>query len=196
MEEATLDVEACRRPFEYSLLAGRWRLIYTTATDVLPILALEDRLPGFQVTNIFQEFTAPGDDGVGSVSNIIQLTAPLVTEPPGLTLTVSAKYTVRSANRIALWFEEAEVGRFNVGPALQGLLAPAVLPRSPLAHQLLLALKEFTLRFPLSQTLQAAQRAAEGRPVGASYLISYLDEDMFIGRASIAGGLFIFSRDA
>ncbi len=55
--------------------------------------------------------------------------------PPG-------RYEVRSPHRIALVFEEAQVGGIRISEGLEALLAPAMLPRGSLQHQLLLAIKE------------------------------------------------------
>jgi hypothetical protein len=42
---------------------------------------------------------------------------------------------------------------------------------------------------------RSAQQLAQGRGVGAPYLLTYLDTDMLIGRASGTAGTFIFSRE-
>lgn len=55
---------------------------------------------------------------------------------------VGARYEVRSARRIALTFEEAGFGNVRISPILEALIAPALLPRGFISHQLLLALKE------------------------------------------------------
>lgn len=57
---------------------GLWKLVYTTAVDVTPILGLERRFPGPdflspRVGDIYQRFSSPAD---GSVQNIIQLSVP------------------------------------------------------------------------------------------------------------------------
>lgn len=60
----------------------------------------------------------------------------------GVTVKVGARYDVRSARRIALTFEEAGFGNVRISPILEALIAPALLPRGFISHQLLLALKE------------------------------------------------------
>lgn len=88
-------------------------------------------------------------------------------------------------------FEEAQVGSINITPGLEAVIAPAMLPRNSLNHSLLLAIQEAQLRVPLRST-----RGTESpRVTGASYLLSYLDEDMLIGRAVATGGSFVFTRD-
>ena len=59
-----------------------------------------------------------------------------------MTVKVGARYDVRSARRIALTFEEAGFGNVRISPILEALIAPALLPRGFINHQLLLALKE------------------------------------------------------
>lgn len=61
------------------------------------------------------------------------------------------------------------------------LLLHAGCPMSPL---------QFQLTFPF----KSAQQVAQGSGVGANYLLTYLDEDMLIGRASGTAGTFIFTR--
>lgn len=52
----------------------RWRLIYTTAPDVRPLL-IADRPTPFQVGNIYQQFS---DVEQGDVQNIIEFSIPMV----------------------------------------------------------------------------------------------------------------------
>lgn len=47
-----------------------------------------------------------------------------------------------SPHRIRITFNAAEVGQLRISPTLETLLAPAVLPRGGLNHQVLMALKE------------------------------------------------------
>ncbi|KAF8058297.1 PAP10 [Scenedesmus sp. PABB004] len=188
IEEAQVAVEACAvGDLDYELLAGTWRLAYTTAADVVPIVGLGEapHLPGglpapLRVGGVFQRFSPPGE---GRVENVIQFTLP-GTEENGLTFTVGASYTVCSGRRIALTFEEAQLGRVRISPALEALLAPALLPRGWLQQQLLLALREFKVVFPFRN----AQQVAEGRGVAAPYLLTYLDDSMLIGRATAGAG--------
>lgn len=50
------------------------------------------------------------------------------------------------------------------------------------------------LQFKLSFPFRSAQQVVQGSGAGASYLLTYLDEDMLIGRGP--QGTFIFSRVA
>lgn len=88
-----------------------------------------------------------------------------------------------------------QVGQLRISSALETLLAPAILPRGSLQHRLLLGIKEASLRVPLRGSGPAAgpSPAASGF---ATYLLTYLDEDMLIGRAVGSGGSFVFTRQA
>jgi hypothetical protein len=50
------------------------------------------------------------------------------------------------------------------------------------------------LQFKLNFQFQTAQQTIQGRNVGANYILTYLDDDMLIGRASGLAGSFVFSR--
>ncbi|EFJ45050.1 hypothetical protein VOLCADRAFT_121241, partial [Volvox carteri f. nagariensis] len=201
IEEAQVRVESFQGPeLEYSKLPGKWKLIYTTASDVLPILEAEywlspGPLSGFgiprplEVGNIYQRFTSP-DEGV--VENIINFKTPVTS----LTFTVGARYDVRSGKRIALVFENARLGELKISEAAEALIAPALLPRGSLQHMILLALNEFQLKFQFRTAAQLASQAVTQRDnIAAGYLLSYLDEDMLIGRAIGLGGTFVFVRE-
>lgn len=68
-------MEALSPPeLDYDLLPGKWRLVYTTAPDVLPILGL-DALPlpqgvpnPLRIGDIYQRFSSVSE---GRVENII-----------------------------------------------------------------------------------------------------------------------------
>ena len=72
------------------LLAGTWRLVWTTASDVLVVLQAA-RTGAIQVGDIYQNFTADG-----RVENVIRFSLPLVLQPvvgaagDGVFLTVSS----------------------------------------------------------------------------------------------------------
>ncbi|KAG1680761.1 hypothetical protein FOA52_008094 [Chlamydomonas sp. UWO 241] len=204
IEEAQVAVESFAGPdLDYDKLEGKWRLMYTTAKDVLPILEAESRLaPPYlpspvQVGEIYQRFSSVSE---GIVENIIELSTPyLLQERNGITFTVKARYDVRSPHRIGLWFEEAQVGGVRISDGLEGLIAPAMLPRTSVQHQLLLAIKDFKLRFPFASAGQmASSMGGDDSPIagGGNYQLTYLDDDMLIGRATALGGSFVFSRSA
>jgi hypothetical protein len=128
---------------DYSLLAGKWRLIYTTATDVLPILEAEFRFglgpfSGFglprplRVGNIYQRFTSPEQ---GVVENIINFETPLL---DSIVFTVGAR-----------WARAARTAPQN-GSQLCPALWPPTPPSSPARHhltrELLLPCSRFQIR--------------------------------------------------
>ncbi|GBF99049.1 hypothetical protein Rsub_11994 [Raphidocelis subcapitata] len=198
VEEAQVALEACQSGagLDYSLLEGMWRLVYTTAPDVVPIVGLDlsTLLPAglpapVKVGDVYQRFSAVQE---GRVENVIRFGLPPFTRPEdGVTFTVGASYEVRSPRRIALTFLEAELGSVKPSPLLETLLAPALLPRGWWNQRALLGLREFRLNFPF----RSAQQVAAGRAVGASYLLSYLDSEVLIGRAQAPAGSFIFVRE-
>ncbi|GAX72861.1 hypothetical protein CEUSTIGMA_g316.t1 [Chlamydomonas eustigma] len=204
IEEAQVAVENFSgTELQYNLLEGKWKLLFTTASDVLPILGAETRLTPLigpsplQVGNIYQTFSSVEK---GVVQNIIELSAPfLLQEYKGVTVTVQARYEVRSPHRISLVFDEARVGSLRISEGLEALIAPAMLPRGSLQHRLLLGIKEFQLRFPFNSARQLVMRASgDVDPIrgGGDYQLTYLDEDMLIGRATTLGGSFIFIRES
>lgn len=67
----------------------------------------------------------------------------------GVTIKVKATYEVRSPQRIQLIFQEAGIGDLRISGGLEGLLAPALLPRTWLQQRLLLALREVPSSLPL-----------------------------------------------
>ena len=81
---------------DYSLLEGKWRLVYTTAADVVPIVGLDlsTLLPAglpapVVVGDVFQRFSSVEE---GRVENIIEFGLPPLTEGKrGVTFTVGAR---------------------------------------------------------------------------------------------------------
>ncbi len=66
----------------------------------------------------------------------------------------------------------------------------------PSQHRALLALAEFSLTFQFRTMAQLASAAVtRSGSAAASYLLTYLDQDMLIGRAVGLGGTFIFVRE-
>jgi hypothetical protein len=186
--EAQLEVEAYgTQPDIESLLPGRWLLIYTTALDVLPLVAAPS-IPfpqPVQIGSIYQQFSTVG---AGEVQNIIKVTLPFLTQEEGVTLRVKAGYTVTSPRRIALRFKSAGVSDVDISDLTETFIAPALLGRSWLSHRILLALKELNLQVPIPSISNMQGGAAVGE-----YLFTYMDEEMLIGRAE--GGTYIFLRD-
>ncbi len=62
---------------QQELLPGTWQLLYTTAPDVVPLLAPSPGLPLLpQVGPIYQKFTKLDEQGIGRVENVIKLSIP------------------------------------------------------------------------------------------------------------------------
>lgn len=213
VEEACLALERAggggEDPDLETYLPGRWRLVFTTAPDVAPLLAassaaakLSDAIPFLppppSVGAIYQQFAPPSD---GRVANIITF-APVPPLLASLTATVAARYAIQSPRRLALTFERASLGRGVVSEGGAALIAPALLPRGTLQMKALQALQAGRLSVPLVGALPAflaplgAPLAAARRAAGAQYVISYADDATLIGRQSGVGGggLFVFER--
>ena len=206
----TLDV-AGAADIDLELLSGKWRLVYTTAADVLSVLRIQrdlGPLSPVEVGDIFQSFTADG-----RIENEIRLSVPFLLAPAtmgtdgGVALKVDADYAKCGARTLSLTFQEARVTEVRISDLAETLIAPALLPRGSINHQILLAIKELELRFPLRGAVTAmggparggddgggGSRARSGGAAVGAYLLSYLDETTLIGRASGSGGTFVFER--
>eukprot|EP01024_Parvocaulis_polyphysoides_P072909 TRINITY_DN9321_c1_g2_i2.p1 TRINITY_DN9321_c1_g2~~TRINITY_DN9321_c1_g2_i2.p1 ORF type:complete len:295 (-),score=25.67 TRINITY_DN9321_c1_g2_i2:189-962(-) len=187
IEEALINVEQFGEPIDDKLLEGKWKLIYTTAPDVVGLLLPGVLLPLeiIKIENIYQEF---GDAASGKVDNVIRFSIPgILREGDGGTLRVNAGYQISSRNTIKLTFLKGSLGELNPTETLESILVPAMLPRGQFNQQLLLGLKEFKFE-------QGLQVRPSGRvqPTG-DYLLTYMDEDMLIGRA--INGKFVFDRE-
>ncbi|GAU16162.1 hypothetical protein TSUD_297920 [Trifolium subterraneum] len=106
-------------------------------------------------------------------------------EQEGATLLVSAKFTLVSVRNIYLQFQEIAVQDINISEQLQALIAPAILPRSFINLQILQYLRAFKAQIPVSPGRES---------VGGLYYLSYLDDNMLLGRAVGGGGVFVFTR--
>ena len=108
-----------------------------------------------------------------------------------LTLRVGARYTRESSRTLRLYFEEARIGGLRISELTESLLAPALLPRNFLQMRLLQWLRDAEVTFPL----RAGGGGASGRVASAgTYILTFMDNSMLIGRAANSGGVFIFSR--
>ncbi|KAK3428489.1 hypothetical protein EUGRSUZ_E00013 [Eucalyptus grandis] len=74
----------------------------------------------------------------------------------------------------------------NISGELQALIAPALLPRSFFSLQILQFIRTFKAQIPLGNQ--------DRRSVGGLYYLSYLDNNMLLGRAVGGGGAFVFTR--
>ncbi|OUS46330.1 hypothetical protein BE221DRAFT_205830 [Ostreococcus tauri] len=184
---------------DFDALDGKWRLAYTNASDVLGLL-IASRTTGVpEVGDIFQSFSCKNGKNEG-ITNEIRLSLPFILseakrgEPGGVGLRVQASYEDIGRRRLRLTFQEAKVSEINISPLAETLLAPAILPRGSLNHQVLMFIKELELKFPLRGALTSigGGEPSGGAAVG-SYHLTYVDEDVLVGRAQ-AGGVYIFTR--
>lgn len=189
IEEAQVALECTSPPeVDWSLLPGTWDVVYTTASDVVPIVRNENGFP-LRVGRVGQRFSSVEE---GIVHNLIEVEAVLpVLNGSKATLVVEATYEVRTSRSIALRFQKVGVGRIEAGDDLQNALAPPLLPRGMFNLQALMALQDFSAYIPLT-TRAIGVDSGTRRTVGVNYSITYLDEDVFIGRAQ--GGTFIFVK--
>ena len=72
-----------------------------------------------------------------------------------MALKVDADYAKAGARTLALTFQEAKVSEVRISDLAEAVIAPALLPRTPLSHQILLAIKELELKFPLRGAVTA-----------------------------------------
>lgn len=181
---------------DYEKLSGLWRLLYSTALDVAPLMDDMRREHAFlplqpRVSGVFQRFTSPEE---GVIQNIIQLGDGVILEKKkGATFIVNTKFTPSQdiKRTLELTFEEARICGLQPAGPLETLITPAVFPRTTMQHKLLLALNEFKYSVPLPtpSRLSGGNTATTGK-----YTLSYMDDEILIGQA-VSGGVFIFERE-
>lgn len=195
IEEQQLELEALSAgPLNFELLQGKWKLVYTTASDVVPLVRLSSEpAPFLKVGDIFQRFSNPT---TGTVENVIEATVKLPLLPElDIVFVVAASYEIRTAKSIALTFQSAGIESVKLTNDLQNFLAPALLPRGWWNQHLLSALNERNIiKIPLT-TRSNSVKSTTQRPRGINYALTYLDEDVLVGRAQGNGGTFIFTRE-
>ncbi|KDO86695.1 hypothetical protein CISIN_1g023858mg [Citrus sinensis] len=186
-----VGLEGCNmgEPIDLVKLDGTWRLQYTSAPDVLVLFEAAARLPFFKVGQIFQKFECRDKSDGGVICNVVRWSVPpLLEKEEGATLVVSAKFDVVSVRNIYLQFEEVTVQNIYISEELQALIAPAILPRSFLSLQILQFIRAFKAQIPVTNTTPGR------RSVGGLYYLSYLDNNMLLGRAVGGGGVFVFTK--
>lgn len=200
IEEAQIDLESLgggstrlMQEGALDLLHGLWRLRYSNTSDVLSILRLPSLgplpFPILQVGDIYQNFICKGEEDSGVLQNIVDWSvAGILEEKKGARFVVTADFTVRSNSSLLLVFQEAGVDSIQLSDLAQGLLAPAVLPRTQMSMEALQFIKGFQFSVPL-QSASSPRQTAAGR-----YLLTYLDDTTLIGRANAPAGSFIFER--
>ena len=198
IEEAQVAVEAFSPgAVDWSLLAGTWNVVYTTASDVLPLVKPPPSQFGplqipIKVGRVGQRFSSPEQ---GICQNLIDVEAQVpFLSGTTISLVVEASYEIRTNRSIALTFQKAGVGEIKAGDDLQNVLASPLLPRGAYNMQALMAVEEFSAFIPLTTRVPGLDSTAR-QPIGINYSITFLDENMFIGRAQGNGGTFIYVRD-
>lgn len=138
---------------------------------------------------IFQKFECRNQSDIGVVRNVIKWSIQnLLEENEGATLLVSAKFSVVSRRNIFLQFEEITLQDIVISEQVQAVIAPALLPRTFLSLQILQFIRSFKAQIPVTST------SPQRRSVGGLYYLSYLDNNMLLGRAVGGGGIFVFTR--
>lgn len=179
-----------------SALNGDWKLLYTSNSELLAILALS-KLPFVTIGDITQRV----DAATSSVENKVQVSVPL----SSTALSTTASFEVRSPKRIAVRFERGAIatpqllsdiqipesvsvlGQTVDLSAVRGLLQPVGDGLAGLIGQVgsLLA-QQPDLSFPLP--------GASGQRSETWLLTTYLDEDTRITRGD-GGSVFILVRE-
>ena len=190
IEEAqvALETTVAGERIDWSLLPGTWDVIYTTARDVRgivgeePFLMCKSRVVG-------QRYGTPVNC-LGRVTNIIELEFDIpFLRGTIVSINVEADYTIDSIRSIGLLFKSASFGRIEPGAALQDVLTPAVLPRGWWNLAVMNYLREFKVGFEFPGTSRATESM-----IPPALFVTYLDEDMFIGRAQQGGGVYVYRR--
>lgn len=151
-------------------LEGRWRLIYTDASDVLGL----DINPFVGVGSVWQEISLPS-----TVDNVIELFPRAEALLPAgmrsaVTLRVGTRAAARSATRVGLTFERVALrGKSIFGFDVSSLLPP--------------------LSAPLPRVPGAGGADTEASP--AFFDILYLDAELLLIRQNSPGGVFAAVRE-
>jgi hypothetical protein len=183
---------------DWSLLPGKWNVVYTTARDVRDIVK-DEPLPFVKSTLVGQEF----DEG-HNCTNFIELKAmkdrayPIISDlldGSSITIRVRAKYQITGMKKrsIGLRFISAAAGsvEFQDDSPLKLLLLNAVFPpRGQWNLNVLNFLKDFEIKYEFISESEA-ERPTAIRP---SLNVTYLGEDLLCGRAVDTGGLYIYRR--
>jgi len=107
---------------------------------------------------------------------------------------VRASFDVRSDRRIQLGFEEAEVNGLQLSDLGKTVLSPALIsPARGFPNMRLMQLiQDFSFTAPLTTPLSGAVRDTVGNP---TFLLTYLDETLLIGRAIPGEGVYILEKE-
>lgn len=190
IEEAqvALETTVAGESIDWSLLPGTWDVMYTTARDVRGIVR-EDPFFWCKSQVVGQRYEAPVN-GLGRVTNIIELELDVpFLRGTIVSINVEANYKIDYIRSIGLLFRSASVGQVVPGPTLQDVLTPAVLPRGWWNLAVLNYLRQFKVGFEFPGTSRSTETV-----IPPSLFVTYLDDDMFIGRAQQGGGVYVYRR--
>lgn len=192
IEEALVQLEnvVASESIDWSHLPGTWNVVYTTARDVRDIVKEQPVIPFARSTLVGQEYSSIEE---GEVTNIIRLE--LVDLPPFLdilsgthiSILVKADYAISSLKSIGLRFKSAAVGHVEPSDGIEGLILNPVLPRGQWNLTLLNFLRDLEIAFQFP----------EGSPsnrIRPSLDITFLDSNLFVGRAQQGGGVYVYER--
>ena len=185
--------------YELAALSGKWRLVYTSNSEVMFLLAAEN-LPGLNVGDITQTI-----DGVGGrVENRVAFSAPMVES----SVSANASFEVRSPKRLQVKFDEAGVETPTiVADVFQYMSLPMTvdvmgqsIDTAPLAN----LMQPF--QSGLTDALNGVKSAASGLPSlkvplpesaspgsEAWLLTTYLDGDLRVARGD-GGSVFVLTK--
>ena len=185
--------------YELAALSGKWRLVYTSNSEVMFLLAAEN-LPGLNVGDITQTI-----DGVGGrVENRVAFSAPMVES----SVSANASFEVRSPKRLQVKFNEAGVETPTiVADVFQYMSLPMTvdvmgqsIDTAPLAN----LMQPF--QSGLTDALNGVKSAVSGLPSlkvplpesaspgsEAWLLTTYLDGDLRVARGD-GGSVFVLTK--
>jgi len=184
---------------EMDTLGGTWRLVYTSNSELLVLLAA-DNLPGFAVGDMTQTI----DGNTATVENRVVFSAPLVET----SLSARASFEVKSPKRLKVTFNKAGIETptlvdqsLFVFPASVDVLGQSVdtaamasvlEPLQQAAFGVLGALGGVIKKLP-----GIAVSLPEGTPAGSQawLMTTYLDPALRIARGD-GGSIFIFTKMA
>ncbi|RDX57715.1 Plastoglobulin-1, chloroplastic [Mucuna pruriens] len=173
---------------EPALLNGNWVLLYTSSSELLPLLAA-GRLPLLKVDKITQTI----DTSSLSIINSITFSSPFAS----LSFSASASFEVRSPARIQVTFKEGSIQPPEIKSKVE-------LPENvDIFGQKLSLLPLQQSLGPLQNVVENISRVISGQPplkipipgerTSSWLLTTYLDKDLRISRGD--GGLFVLARE-
>lgn len=199
IEEALVNLEnvVASQAINWSHLPGTWNVVYTTARDVRDIVKDQPILPFARSTLVGQEYS-PLVGGGGEVTNIIKLELvdlpPLVSILSGtcVSILVKADYSISSLKSIGLRFKSAAVGHVEPSEGVEGLILNPVLPRGQWNLSLLNYLKDLEIAFQFPG--ESTSNSSRMNTIRPSLDVTYLDSNLFVGRAQQGGGIYVYER--